>query len=72
MDAKIQGVVRLEAVVEPDGTLTRIKVTKSLDQEHGLDQAAIDAASLWEFSPSTKDGKPVPVLIEMEMEFRLE
>jgi TonB family protein len=72
MDAKIQGVVRLEAVVEPDGTLTRIKVTKSLDQEHGLDQAAIDAASLWEFSPSTKDGKPVPVLIEMVMEFRVE
>lgn len=69
--AGIQGVVRLRAVVEPDGHVDRIRVTKSLDSVYGLDQAAIEAASRWKFSPATKDGKPVRVWIEMELEFRL-
>ena len=43
--AGIQGIVRLKAVVEADGSVDRIAVTKSLDTKYGLDQAAIAAAS---------------------------
>jgi TonB family protein len=68
-DAKIQGVVTLECVVESDGTIGDVEVTTSLDA--GLDQEAIKAVKQWRFEPGTKDGKPVPVLITLEMTFTL-
>ena len=71
MDAKIQGAVWLEAVVLEDGTVGTVKVTKSLDTEHGLDEEAVKAMKQWTFKPGTKDGKAVPVQIEVEMTFRL-
>ena len=71
MRAKIQGTVRLEAVVRADGTLSDIKVIQSLDKELGLDNEAIEAMKKWEFKPGTKDGKPVAVRIEAEMSFKL-
>ena len=71
MRAKIQGTVRLEAVVRADGTITDVKVTQSLDKDFGLDDQAIAAIKKWEFKPGTKDGKPVAVRIEAEMSFRL-
>jgi periplasmic protein TonB len=71
MRAKIQGEVWLEAVVQPNGLLTDIKVVKSLDRQYGLDQAAIEAARKWLFAPGKKEGKPVPVRITVQMDFRL-
>jgi len=44
-------------------------VTTSLDA--GLDQEAIKAVKQWRFEPGTKDGKPVPVLMTIEMTFTL-
>ena len=67
--AKIEGSVTLECVVETDGAVGDVHVTKSLDP--GLDREAIKAAKQWRFEPGTKDGKPVPVLITLEMTFTL-
>ena len=67
--AKIEGSVTLECVVQTDGAVGEVRVTKSLDP--GLDQEAIKAAKQWRFEPGTKDGKPVPVLITLEMTFTL-
>lgn len=69
MRAGIQGVVVLECVVGTDGTVTDVRVTRSLDTT--LDQEAIKAAKQWRFKPGTKDGKPVPVRISLEMTFTL-
>jgi TonB family protein len=71
MQAKIQGSVWLECVVTETGDIGDIKVTRSLDPEYGLDQAAIDAASQWKFEPGRKDGKPVSVAITIELTFTL-
>lgn len=71
MDAKIQGSVWLKCVVSDTGHITDVEVTKSLDTEYGLDQAAIDAARQWKFKPGQKDGKPVPVGITLELTFTL-
>ena len=71
MQAQIQGSVWLECVVTENGDVGDIKVTKSLDSELGLDQAALDAASQWKFKPGRKDGKPVAVRITIEVTFRL-
>jgi protein TonB len=71
MRAKIQGTVELEAVVEPNGTITQVRVIKSLDKQFGLDIEAMNAARKWVFRPGTLQGKPVPVIITLILEFRL-
>ena len=69
--ARIQGNVVMEAVVREDGTVGDVTVTKSLDTQHGLAEEAVKAMKKWEFKPGTKDGKPVPVAVEVEMTFAL-
>jgi protein TonB len=73
MRAKLQGVVEMEAVVLPDGSVdpNRIKITRSLDSTFGLDQQAIIAVKQWRFRPGTYKGQPVPVLVNVELTFTL-
>ena len=68
---RIQGSVWLEVVVQPDGAVGAVEVTRSLDTKYGLDEAAVAAARQWEFKPGTKDGKPVPVGVTLELTFTL-
>jgi protein TonB len=67
--AKYQGVVVLWLVVGPDGRPKNIKVERPLGM--GLDQKAVEAVQHWKFEPATKDGKPVAVQINVEVNFRL-
>lgn len=69
--ARIQGTVTLEVVVVEDGTVDKVKVTQSLDDKYGLDEQAVKAVKQWRFKPGTKDGKPVPVRVSIEMTFTL-
>jgi TonB family protein len=71
MRAKIQGVVLMEAVVMPDGSIGNVRITRSLDSVFGLDQEAIKTVKKWQFAPGTRFGQPVPVLVEIEMTFTL-
>ena len=67
--AKFQGVVVLQIVVDEKGNPRDIKILRPLGL--GLDQKAIDAVEKWKFSPGKKDGKPVPVFAQIEVNFRL-
>jgi TonB family protein len=69
--ARIQGSVWVKAVVQADGDVGNVRVTRSLDTEFGLDNAAVAAAKQWKFKPGTKDGKPVAVEITIELTFTL-
>jgi TonB family protein len=69
--ARIQGMVRLECVVMPDGSVGDVRVVRSLDSQFGLDQQAINTLRQWRFRPGMKDGAPVPVLVLVEMSFTL-
>lgn len=71
MRAKIQGLVVVSAVVLPDGSVTDVRVIRSLDRAFGLDVKAIEAARKWRFFPGTRQGEPVPVLVNIELEFNL-
>ena len=71
MRAQIQGTVEVEAIVKADGTVGDVRVVRSLDKEHGLDDAAIRAVKGWEFKPGQKDGQVVPVLVNIELTFSL-
>ena len=71
MQQLIQGTVWMSIVVTEEGDVTDPRITKSLDAEYGLDQAALDAAKQWKFEPGRKDGKPVAVQVTIEMTFTL-
>jgi periplasmic protein TonB len=67
--AKYQGTVVLWLVVGPDGRTQRIRVQRTLGM--GLDEKAVEAIRLWRFEPARKDGVPVAVQINVEVNFRL-
>jgi TonB family protein len=67
--AKFQGTVLLYVEVDEKGLPRNIKVIRPLGL--GLDQKAIEAVEKWKFSPGKKDGKPVAVQAQIEVNFRL-
>ena len=71
MQAKIQGSVWMSIVIDAAGDVAETTITKSLDQEFGLDDQALEAARLWKFKPATKDGRAVAVRVTVEMTFTL-
>jgi protein TonB len=71
LHAKAQGVVGLEAVVLADGSVGEVKIVRSLDPIFGLDQSAIRAVRAWRFVPATRNGRPVPIIVSIELTFTL-
>jgi TonB family protein len=69
MRERIEGSVLLEAVVLEDGRVGDVRVVRSLDTEHGLDDQAIAALRQWRFAPATRDGKPVSTRVTVQMHF---
>lgn len=67
--AKYQGTVVLWLIVDQNGRPRDVKVARSLGM--GLDEKAIEAVRRWTFEPAQKDGKPVAVQINVEVNFRL-
>ena len=67
--AKYQGVCVLWLVVGPDGAPHDVRVLRTLGM--GLDQKAIEAVRQWKFEPARKDGKPVSVMVNVEVNFHL-
>ena len=67
--AKYEGTVVLWLIVGPDGRPHDIRVSRSLGL--GLDEKAIEAVRLWKFEPARKNGQPVAVQINVEVDFRL-
>jgi TonB family protein len=66
--AGVEGVVILKLVVTADGSVRDITVQKSLSPD--LDQSAFNTVSQWKFEPGMKDGQPVAVRINVEVNFR--
>ncbi len=69
--ARAQGAITVECVVQPSGVCTNIRVVRAFNPTFGLDQEAIKAAAQWQFRPGTRGGRPVPVLVTMEIAFAL-
>lgn len=64
-----QGTVLLAAVIDEEGTPTQIRIVRALGK--GLDEKAMEALAKWKFRPGMKDGRPVAVIANVEMNFRL-
>ena len=67
--AKHQGTVVLVIEVGEDGRAHNIRVIQSLGL--GLDEKAIQAVQKWKFVPGKKDGIPVKVRANVDVNFRL-
>lgn len=67
--AKYSGTCMLWLIVGPDGKPRDIRVARTLGL--GLDEKAVEAVKTWRFEPAMKDGKPVAVMINVEVSFRL-
>lgn len=66
--AGLQGTVRVEAVVGRDGSIKKLKVASG---DPVLAKAASDAVSRWRYKPTLVGGKPVEVLTEIYVNFKL-
>jgi Gram-negative bacterial TonB protein C-terminal len=72
---KTQHIKRFEAkslvdlIVDTDGVPRHLCILNELG--HGFDRKAFDAVAGYRFKPATRDGKPVPVHIAVEVKFAL-
>lgn len=71
LQARVQGLVVMDAVVLPDGSVGEVKIVRSLDRTFGLDDEAIKAVKQWRFRPGMRAGDPIPMLVSVEMMFEL-
>jgi TonB family protein len=67
-EARIQGTVLVEALVDERGHISKARVVQSVP---GLDEAALDAVRKWQFEPAMKNGKPVATIIHIPVAFRI-
>jgi protein TonB len=63
------GAVVLWLIINAQGLPEQIRIQKSLRPK--LDQLAAEAVSHWKFAPATKDGVPVPVMINIQVNFKV-
>ena len=67
--AKKEGTVVIEAVLDTTGRVTQPRVIQSVPL---LDQAALDAVRQWRYTPTTLGGHPVSVLMTITIRFTLQ
>lgn len=67
--AKAAGVVVVCAIVDVRGRIERRAIKRS--ENSLLDPEALNAVGQWRFTPARLDGKPVAIVIEAEVVFRI-
>ncbi len=67
--ARIEGLVILEAVIDARGRVASVHVLRSIA---ALDQAAIDAVTQWQFTPTLLNGVPIPIVMTVTVQFTLQ
>ena len=67
--AGLEGAVTLTGTITEQGVPRDMRVTGSLG--FGLDEKALAAVQQWRFTPGTRQGQPVPVVMTVTVDFRL-
>jgi hypothetical protein len=68
-DGGVAGMSLYHVVIGADGKPGEIAVARPIG--FGLDESAVDSIRKATFEPAIKDGKPVPVLLDLVVEFRI-
>ncbi|MGO9844663.1 MAG: TonB family protein [Candidatus Acidiferrales bacterium] len=66
--AHISGAIIVEAIVEPNGRLSNMWIIQGLP---GLNQVTLKTMATWRCKAPIREGKPVPVVVPFEVNFRL-
>jgi protein TonB len=66
--ARVQGIVILEAQVGPDGRVQTVRVLRGIPL---LDEAAIAAVRQWRYQPLLLNGQPMPFVLSVTVVFRI-
>jgi TonB family protein len=66
---KYSGICMITLIVDAQGVPQNVRVLRALGK--GLDEKAMEAVRRYRFKPAMNDGKPVPVMITVEVNFRL-
>jgi protein TonB len=66
--ARIQGAVKLQAIIASDGTIRNLRVVSGPPLLAGL---ALDAVKQWSYQPTLLNGTPVEVITEIDVVFTL-
>jgi len=66
--ARVVGMVILQAVIQTNGTAAILKVVKPLPL--GLTESALEAIQQWRFRPAVRNGKELPVSTNIEVVFK--
>lgn len=67
--ARVQGTVRLKAVIGKDGSIHSLCLSKPMGA--GLDEAAIASVEQWRYQPYLLEGEPVEVETQITVNFNL-
>jgi TonB family protein len=67
--AGVAGMALYHTIIGPDGKPGDIAVARPIG--FGLDENAVAAIRKAKFSPAVKDGKPVPVMLDLVVQFRI-
>ena len=70
VQAHLQGIVILEAVVDERGAVKEVRVLRSVNPL--LDQEAVRAVRQWRYEPVVLNGTPVPFLLSVSLSFSLQ
>ena len=65
----VAGMALYHAVIGADGKPVEIAVGRPIG--FGLDESAVDSIRKAKFEPAIKDGKPVPVMLDLVVQFRI-
>ena len=66
-----EGIVRLNILVDPDGSVARLEIAKSSGYPRLDEAAAKTVRSSWKFEPARQGGKPIQAWVIVPIEFTL-
>jgi TonB family protein len=65
------GTVWLDVLVDDTGRVADARVTHSIDREYGGDASAVATVKQWAFSPATRNGRPIAVVVTVLITFTI-
>lgn len=68
---KQQGIVALNLVIDENGLVSEVTLARGIEGSD-LNQAALEAARHWRFSPALKNGRPVSTRQAIRLEFSID
>ena len=67
--ARLEGPVILQAIIDRQGVVKDVQILRGLGL--GLDEAAVNAVSQWQYTPTFYNGRPVEVILTVTVIFEL-